>query len=145
MIDTPGGTVRNFWNRRISSQIWKKYDIIIAELLPLFVCFIAFCVPFVFLCITIFWEYRHDNLRIFSVSQLQPWECFQAFTKSVCFFFCSMPWSVCCKRFRYTEKRRCIQFCKNWINLNLPFYHQSICESDIYDKKTHLNSRNEIG
>jgi len=31
------------------------------------------------------WEYRLDNLRVFSVSQLQPWKRFQVFTDSVCF------------------------------------------------------------
>jgi len=32
-----------------------------------------------------FWEYRLDNLRAFSVSQLQAQECFQVFTNSVFF------------------------------------------------------------
>jgi len=31
------------------------------------------------------WDYRLDNLRVFSVSQLQAWECFQMFTNGVCF------------------------------------------------------------
>jgi len=34
---------------------------------------------------TDFREYRLDNLRVFSVSQLQAWECFQVFRNGVCF------------------------------------------------------------
>jgi len=52
---------------------------------PFFFGVLVLCVSFVFCYLASFWEYRLHNLRVFSVSQLQAWECFQLFTNGVCF------------------------------------------------------------
>jgi len=39
----------------------------------------------IFCYLASFWEYRLENLRVFLISQLQAWECFQVFTNGVCF------------------------------------------------------------
>ena len=57
----------------------------IGELLSLFFGVLVLCVSSVFCYLASFWEYRVDNLRVFSVSQLQAWEGFQVFTNGVCF------------------------------------------------------------
>jgi len=55
-----------------------------------FVLIFGFVVSFVCLCLVSIWEYRLDNLRVFSVSQLQAWECFQVLADSICFLlFCT--------------------------------------------------------
>ena len=59
------------------NQYWWTFVLIFGVL--------VLCVSFVFCYLASFWEYRLDNLRVFSVSQLQAWECFQVFTNGVCF------------------------------------------------------------
>ena len=71
------------------NQYWWSFVLI-------FWCF-CLCVSSVFCYLANFWEYRLDNLKFFSVSQLQAWECFQMFTNSVC-FHCFAP-GFCSKQY----------------------------------------------
>ena len=64
-------------------EIWAKMVLEVGKLLSLFFGIHVLCVSSVFCYLASFWEYRIDNLRVFSVSPLQAWECFQVFTKGV--------------------------------------------------------------
>jgi len=66
------------------------YSIIIGELLSLFFGVLVLCVSSAFCYLASFCEYRLDNLRVFSISQLQAWECFQIL-QMVFVFYCIAP------------------------------------------------------
>ena len=85
------------------NQYWRTFVLIFW--CSCFMRFLCFCY------LASFWEYRLDSLRIFSVSQLQAWECLQVFTNGVC-FYCIAP-GFCSKQYQYFPQKNKNHFLKD--------------------------------